>query len=90
MDYKEMFNILYSELSDKDLSLNNAYIIKMNNAIHSSLDNLIFEYWWKVQLEDMEYISMTSLSKAEKDAANIVAKTMEDIYDNEYFKEGNK
>lgn len=90
MDYKEMFNILYSELSDKGLSLNNAYIIKMNNAIHSSLDNLIFEYWWKAQLEDMEYVSMTSLSKAEKDAANIVAKTMEDIYDNEYFKEGNK
>lgn len=90
MDYREMFNRLYSELSDKALSLNNAYIIKMNNAIHSSLDNLIFEYWWKVQLEDMEYISMTSLSKAEKDAANIVAKTMEDIYDNEYFKEGNK
>lgn len=89
MDYKEMFNRLYSELSDKGLSLNNAYIIKMNNAIHSSLDNLIFEYWWKVQLEDMEYISMISLNNAEKDAANVVAKAMTDIYD-KYSKEDNK
>lgn len=89
MDYKEMFNRLYSELSDKGLSLNNAYIIKMNNAIHSSLDNLIFEYWWKVQLEDMEYISMVSLNNAEKDAANVVAKAMTDIYD-KYSKEDNK
>lgn len=46
MNYKEMFNQLYSELSDKALSLNNAYIIKMNNDIHRSLDNLIFENWW--------------------------------------------
>lgn len=89
MDYKEMFNRLYSELSDKGLSLNNAYIIKMNNAIHSSLDNLIFEYWWKVQLEDMEYISMISLNNAEKDAANVVAKAMTDIHD-KYSKEDNK
>ena len=89
MDYKEMFNRLYSELSDKGLSLNNAYIIKMNNVIHSSLDNLIFEYWWKVQLEDMEYISMISLNNAEKDAANVVAKAMTDIYD-KYSKEDNK
>lgn len=89
MDYKEMFNRLYSELSDKGLSLNNAYIIKMNNDIHRSLDNLMFEYWWGAQLEDMEYISMISLNKAEKDAANVVAKAMTDIY-NKYSKEDNK
>lgn len=86
MDYKEMFNRLYSELSDKGLSLNNAYIIKMNNDIHRSLDNLMFENWWGAQLEDMEYISMISLNKAEKDAANVVAKAMADIYD-KYSKE---
>ena len=89
MDYKEMFNRLYSELSDKGLSLNNAYIIKMNNDIHRSLDNLMFENWWGAQLEDMEYISMISLNKAEKDAANVVAKAMTDIYD-KYSKEDNK
>lgn len=89
MDYKEMFNRLYSELSDKGLSLNNAYIIKMNNDIHRSLDNLMIEYWWGAQLDDMEYISMISLNKAEKDAANVVAKAMTDIY-NKYSKEDNK
>lgn len=89
MDYREMFNRLYSELSDRVLSLNNAYIIKMNNDIHGSLNNLMFEYWWKVQYEDMEYISMMSLNKAEKDAANVVVKVMTDIYDN-YSKEDNK
>lgn len=89
MDYKEMFNRLYSELSDKALSLNNAYIVKMNNDIHRSLDNLMFEYWWGAQLEDMEYISMISLNMAEKDAANVVAKAMTDIY-NKYSKEDNK
>lgn len=89
MDYREMFNRLYSELSDKALSLNNAYIIKINNAIHRSLDNLIFEYWWGAHLDEMEYISVTSSNKAEKDAANAVAKAMIDIYD-KYSKEGNK
>ena len=89
MDYKEMFNRLYSELSDKVVLLNNAYIAKMNNDIHRSLDNLMFEYWWKAQYEDMDYISMMSLNKAEKDAANVVIKAMGGIYD-EYFKEGNK
>lgn len=89
MNYKEMFNQLYSELSDKALSLNNAYIIKMNNDIHRSLDNLIFENWWGVQLEDMEYISMISLNRAERDAASVVVKVMTDIYD-KYSKEDNK
>ena len=93
MDYKEMFNRLHAELSNKASSLDNAYmceaITRFNKGIRNSLNNHIFEYWWIVQHDDMDLISMSSFNKAEIDAAKLVSKTMEDIYDN-YSKEDNK
>lgn len=93
MDYKEMFNKLYAELSNKESSLDNAYmceaISRFNNGIHNSLTDCIFEYWWEEQLESMDYISMMALNKTERDAAKVVSKTMNDIYD-EHYKEAIK
>lgn len=92
MDYKEMFNELHTELSNKALSLDNAYAIepltKFNERIYNSLNGL-YDYWWKAQLQDMIIDSTLSLSKTERDAANVVIKAMEDIY-NKYSKEDNK
>lgn len=92
MDYKEMFNELHTELSNKALSLDNAYAIelltKFNERIYNSLNGL-YDYWWKAQLQDMNIVSTLSLSKTERDAANVVIKAMKDIYDN-YSKEDNK